>query len=170
MRAAAAVVGTIRVAHAFRVTMDTVTRLRRRARRARPGRPTALAVLAVATVATLTTLAACGTDAPTLEDLPSDIASARPHITQQEATFVLDARNRGVNITAATLTDDLETGTTTCWALKNGGVTLKQIAVDDAGKPLDNTGDALRTKQLMAAGVNAFCPDRGDQIVQLALP
>jgi predicted small lipoprotein YifL len=147
--------------------MDTVTRLRRRTR---PGRLTALAVASVATVATLTTLAACGTDAPTLKDLPSDIASARPNITQQEATFVLDARNRGVDVTAATLTDDLETGTTTCWALKNGGVTLKQIAVDDAGKPLGNTGDALRTKQLMAAGVNAFCPDHGDQIVQLALP
>jgi hypothetical protein len=147
--------------------MDTVTRLRRRAR---PLRPTALTVLAAATITTLTTLTACGSDAPTLQDLPADIASARPSISEQEARFVLDARNRGVDITAATLTDDLETGTTTCWALKNGGVTLKQIAVDDAGKPLGNTGDALRTKQLMAAGVNAFCPDHGDQIVQLALP
>ncbi len=144
--------------------MDTVTRLRRRAHLVRP---TATVVLAAAT---LTTLAACGSDAPTLQDLPSDIASARPTISQQEARFVLDARTRGVDITAATLTDDLETGTTTCWALKNGGVTLKQIAVDEAGKPLGNTGDALRTKQLMAAGVNAFCPDDGDQIVQLALP
>jgi len=144
--------------------MDTVTRLRRRAH---PLRPTALAVVAAAMV---TTLAACGSDAPTLRDLPSDIASGRPTITQQEAKFVLDARTRGVDVTAATLTDDLETGTTTCWALKNGGVTLGQIAVDDAGKPLGNTGDALRTKQLMAAGVNAFCPDHGDQIAQLALP
>ncbi|WP_323096281.1 hypothetical protein [Intrasporangium sp. YIM S08009] len=144
--------------------MDTVTRLRRRAH---PLRPTVLAVAAVATAATL---AACGSDAPTLQDLPSDIATARPSISEPEARFVLDARNRGVDVTAATLSDDLETGTTTCWALKNGGVTLKQIAVDDAGKPLGNTGDALRTKQLMAAGVNAFCPDNGDQIVQLALP
>ncbi|WP_076264071.1 DUF732 domain-containing protein [Intrasporangium flavum] len=150
--------------------MDTVSRLRRRARPARPARPARAATLAVLAAATITTLAACGSDAPTLQDLPSDIASARPSISEPEARFVLDARNRGVDITAATLTDDLETGTTTCWALKNGGVTLEQIAVDDAGKPLGNTGDALRTKQLMAAGVNAFCPDQGDQIKQLALP
>jgi hypothetical protein len=124
----------------------------------------------VAVAVAVGTLGACGSDAPTLQDLPPDIARARPGITQQEARFVLDARNRGVTITAATLEDDLQTGTTTCWALKNGGVTLRQIAVDDAGKALGNTGDALRTKELMAAGVNAFCPDHGDEIVQLGLP
>jgi hypothetical protein len=144
--------------------MDTVTRLRRRAR------PLPSAALAAVAAGALLALSACGTDAPTLKDLPADVASARPSMSEQEARFVLDARRRGVDVTAATLTDDLETGTTTCWALANGGVTLKQIAVDDAGKPLGNTGDALRTKQLMAAGVNAFCPDHGDQIVQLALP
>jgi hypothetical protein len=113
--------------------------------------------------------AACGSD-PTLSDLPPDIASARPTISAQEASFVLAAQKLGATISPATLDDDIQTGTTTCWALKNGGVQLRQIAVDDSGKPLGNTGDALRTKQLMAAGVQAFCPDLDDQVSQLGLP
>ena len=35
---------------------------------------------------------------------------------------------------------------------------------------LPNTGEALRTKQLMAAGVQTFCPDHDDQIALLDLP
>lgn len=115
-------------------------------------------------------LAACGGSDPTLADLPSDVASARPTISAEEAQFVLAAQKLGATVTGATVDDDIETGTTTCWALKNGGVDLRQIAVDDADKPLGNTGDALRTKQLMAAGVQAFCPDHDDQVSQLDLP
>jgi hypothetical protein len=114
-------------------------------------------------------LCACSSD-PTLADLPPDVASARPTISAEEADFVLAAQKLGATVTADTLDDDLETGTTTCWAVANGGVQLKQIAVDDAGKPLGNTGDALRTKQLIAAGVQAFCPDHDDEISQLNLP
>ena len=54
--------------------------------------------------------------------------------------------------------------------LRNGGVTLDQVAVDDSDEPLPNTGEALRTKQLMAAGVQTFCPDHDDQIALLKLP
>jgi len=98
------------------------------------------------------------------------VASARPSISAEEADFVLAAGKLGATVTGATVDDDIETGTTTCWALKNGGVELAQIAVDDADKPLANTGDALRTKQLMAAGVQTFCPDYADQVSQLRLP
>ena len=115
-------------------------------------------------------LAACGGSEPTLADLPSDVASARPTISAEEAQFVLAAEKLGATVTGATVDDDIETGTTTCWALQGGGVELRQIAVDDADKPLGNTGDALRTKQLMAAGVQAFCPDHDDQVAQLGLP
>ena len=136
------------------------------ARRALP-RPLAVAAAAALVAGSLT---ACGASDPTLADLPSDVASARPTISAEEAEFVLAAQKLGAKVTGATVADDIETGTTTCWALANGGVDLRQIAVDDADKPLGNTGDALRTKQLMAAGVQAFCPDRDDQVAQLDLP
>lgn len=125
--------------------------------------------LAAACVVVAGGLGACSSG-PNLDDLPSDIASAKSDITAEQAQFVLDAKKLGATMTASTLNDDLETGTTTCWALKNGGVQLSQLAVDDDEKPLDNTGDALRTKQLMAAGVQAFCTDYADQISQLNLP
>jgi hypothetical protein len=115
-------------------------------------------------------LAACSGADPTLQDLPSGVAQARPSISLEEANFVLDAEKRGATVTGESVEDDIETGTTTCWALKNGDVQVKEIAVDDAGKPLGNTGDALRTKQLMAAGITAFCPDHSSQIAQLDLP
>jgi hypothetical protein len=115
-------------------------------------------------------LAACGGTDPTLKDLPSGVAQARPSISLEEATFVLDAEKRGATVTGDSVDDDIETGTTTCWALKNGGVQVKEIAVDDDGNPLGNTGEALRTKQLMAAGISAFCPDYSSQIDQLGLP
>ena len=84
---------------------------------------------------------------------------------------MLAAEKLGAVVTGATVGDDIETGTTTCWALKNGGgVTLAEIAVDDAGKPLPGTGEGLRTKQLMAAGVQTFCPDYDNQVSQLKLP
>ena len=115
-------------------------------------------------------LAACGGSDPTLADLPSDVASARPTISTEEAQFVLAAQKLGATVTGASVADDIETGTTTCWALRNGGVQLREIAVDDAAMPLGNTGEALRTKQLMAAGVLSFCPDYYDQVSQLRLP
>ncbi|MCU1538239.1 MAG: hypothetical protein JWP82_2590 [Humibacillus sp.] len=127
----------------------------------------ALGVAALAAVA----LGACSSDTIELNDLPAGVASARPSITADEGEFVLAAGKLGVVITGATVDDDIETGTTTCWALKNGGgVTLGQIAVGDDDKPLPSTGDALRTKQLMAAGVQTFCPDYDDQVGQLKLP
>ena len=115
-------------------------------------------------------LAGCGGSDPTLGDLPAGVASARPSITADEANFVLAAQKLGATVTGASVNDDIETGTTTCWALKNSGVELAQIAVDDDDKPLPNTGEALRTKQLMAAGVQTFCPDYDDQVSQLKLP
>ena len=167
--------GTIRVAHAFRVTMDVMLqptrtsppapRTRTAARRVAVG-----AAVVVAALGTAVGLAACAGSDPTLQDLPSDIAQARPSISLEEASFVLDAQRRGATITGDSVDDDIETGTTTCWALKNGGVQVKDIAVDDAGQPLGNSGDALRTKQLIAAGITAFCPDYSSQISQLDLP
>ncbi|MEW1952616.1 hypothetical protein [Terrabacter sp. NPDC080008] len=118
----------------------------------------------------LTTLGACSSADPTLSDLPSDVASARPTISAEEARFVLAAEKLGAKVTGSSVDDDIETGTTTCWALKNGGVSLGQIAVDGDDRPLPNTGDGLRTKQLMAAGVQAFCPDYDKQVSQLKLP
>ncbi len=125
--------------------------------------------LAAACVASLGVLAGCSGQ-PNLHDLPPDIAAAKPDITAEQADFVLDANRQGAAITAASLDDDLESGTTTCWALKNGGIQLRQLAVDDSDRPLGNAGDALRTKSLMAAGIRAFCPDYGNQIGQLKLP
>ncbi|WP_139142728.1 DUF732 domain-containing protein [Humibacillus sp. DSM 29435] len=124
--------------------------------------------------AALTALALVGlsgcSSAVNLHDLPPDIAAAKPDITAEQADFVLDANRQGASITAASLDDDLESGTTTCWALKNGGIQLRQLAVDDQNRLLGNSGDALRTKALMAAGIRAFCPDYTDQIAQLKLP
>ncbi|GAA2481060.1 hypothetical protein [Terrabacter carboxydivorans] len=127
-------------------------------------------LVGVVGVAALLALGACSASEPTLADLPADVASARPSISAEEASFVLAAEKLGASITGDTVDDDLQTGTTTCWALKNGGVDLAQIAVDDNGKPLPDTGDALRTKQLMAAGVQTFCPDYDNQVPQLKLP
>ena len=125
-----------------------------------------VAALCVVTLA----LAGCGGSDPTLTDLPPDVARARPSITAEEADFVLAAQKLGATITGNTVDDDIETGTTTCWALDNGHVQLRQVAVDDDDKPLGNSGEALRTKQLMAAGVQTFCPDHDDEISQLDLP
>ncbi|WP_345506115.1 hypothetical protein [Terrabacter aeriphilus] len=139
----------------------------------RPGRPGrwSRGALAGAGVVAVLVLGGCGGSEPTLADLPAGVAEARPSISAEEADFVLAAQELGATVTGATVDDDIETGTTTCWALQNGGVDLAQIAVDDeTGKPLANTGEALRTKQLMAAGVQTFCPDHDDQIGQLRLP
>ncbi|ADU49804.1 hypothetical protein [Intrasporangium calvum] len=54
-------------------------------------------------------------------------------------------------------------------ALQNGA-TLREIAVDAAGRPLGNEGDQLRTKQLLAAAVESLCPDYEDQVADLKLP
>ena len=134
-----------------------------------PRRALAPVVTACTGVLVALALSGCGDSQPTLSDLPSDVASARPSISAEEAKFVLAAEKLGATVTGDTVDDDIETGTTTCWALKNGGVDLAQIAVDDDDKPLPNTGDALRTKQLMAAGVQALCPDYDGQIAQLKL-
>ena len=128
------------------------------------------ALAAGASLLAVLSLAACGESDPTIGDLPAGVAEARPSISAEEAQFVLAAQKLGASVTGDTVADDIETGTTTCWALKNGGVELAQIAVDDDDKPLPNTGQALRTKQLMAAGVQAFCPDYDDQVSQLQLP
>jgi hypothetical protein len=127
-------------------------------------------VAGAAVLVAVTALGACSSDDPALTDLPSDIASARPTISAEEARFVLAAEQLGATVTGATVDDDIETGTTTCWVLRNGGVGLDQVAVDENDALLPNTGEALRTKQLMAAGVQTFCPDHDDQIALLKLP
>ena len=134
------------------------------------GRVRRPAAVGAAVLVAAVSLGACSSDAPSLTDLPSDVASARPTITADEAKFVLAAEKLGARVTGATVDDDLQTGTTTCWVLRNGGVTLDQVAVDEDDQPLPNTGEALRTKQLMAAGVQTFCPDHDDQIALLKLP
>lgn len=104
-------------------------------------------------------------------DLPEDIVKARPQITAEEAAFVLDANTRGAKVTGATVNEDVETGTTTCWALKSGELTLGDIARDGAGEPLKNEdAEGLRTKQLMAAAASTLCPDYASQVPQLNLP
>ncbi len=154
--------GMIGCSHTFSLTMEMRMPLgRESSRRVRP------ALVALALVAAL---AGCSQEDPRLSDLPSDVVQARPTISAEEARFVLAARQRGVFVTGATVADDIETGTTTCWALENGGVTLGQVAVDDKDRPLRNEGDELRTKQLMAAAVESLCPDYTDQITQLKLP
>ena len=132
----------------------------------RLGHVVAGAVVLVAAVA----LGGCTNDDPALGDLPSDVASARPTISAEEARFVLAAQRLGATVTGATVDSDIETGTTTCWVLRNGGVDLDQVAVDEKDALLPNTGEGLRTKQLMAAGVQTFCPDHDDQIALLQLP
>lgn len=137
----------------------------------RPGcvRRARAALTAVAVVGVVA-LGACGGGDVRLSDLPPDVASARPTITAEEARFVLDAREKGVDVTGASVADDIETGTTVCWALKSGGVELHDIAVDEEKQPLGNEGEQLRTKRLMAAAVESLCPDYADQISQLKLP
>lgn len=114
-------------------------------------------------------LAGCSSD-PTAKDLPSDVVSARPSITVEEAKFVLAAEHLGVKVTGESVADDLETGTTTCWALRDGGVTLGEIARDSKGEPLPDSGDGLRTKKLMYAAVQSMCPTYDSQLSQLKLP
>ncbi|WP_347352940.1 DUF732 domain-containing protein [Intrasporangium sp.] len=114
-------------------------------------------------------LAACSST-PTAQDLPAGILSARPDITAEEAEFVLAAEDLGVSVTAQSVADDIEIGTTTCWALKTGGLTLGEIARDSQGAPLPNSGAGLRTKQLMYAAVRTLCPDYDSQLDQLDLP
>ena len=114
-------------------------------------------------------LAGCSS-APRRADLPSDVVAAVPTISAEQAEFVLAARERGAAVTGATVADDLETATTVCWALQNGGVTLGEIARNDADQPLGNEGEQLRTKQLMAAAVDSLCPDYTDQVAELNLP
>jgi hypothetical protein len=143
---------------------------RARAPRPRVGSPLRRGVAAASVLVAVVGLGACSSDDPALTDLPSDIASARPTISAEEARFVLAAEKLGATVTGATVDSDIETGTTTCWVLRNGGVGLDQVAVDEKDALLPNTGEALRTKQLMAAGVQTFCPDHDDQIALLKLP
>jgi hypothetical protein len=135
--------------------------------RSEPWRSVRTAAVVLALVGAV---AACSDEVPGLTDLPPDVAQARPTITADEARFVLVARERGAFVTGATVDDDIETGTTVCWALENGGVTLGDIAVDEEDQPLNNEGNQLRTKQLMAAAVESLCPDYEDQVPQLKLP
>lgn len=115
-------------------------------------------------VACLGLLAACGSSEPTRDDLPSDITSARPSITQQEAQFVLAANKRGADVTGATVTDDIESGKAVCWALDHGGIDLREMV---SGL---TPAEAPRTIAIMAAAVPAFCPDNDHQLDQLSLP
>ena len=138
-----------------------------RTHRARRPASTVASVLVVGLLAV--GLAGCSSG-PKLADLPSDVAAAMPTISAEQAEFVLAARDRGVTVTGETVADDLETGTTVCWALQNGGVTLGEIATDDGGQPLGNEGEQLRTKRLLAAAVDSLCPDYADQVGQLNLP
>ncbi|MDN5795153.1 MAG: DUF732 domain-containing protein [Intrasporangium sp.] len=117
----------------------------------------------------LVALTACSSE-PTARDLPPDVMSARPSITAEEAKFVLAVQDLGVTVTGQSVGDDIEIGTTTCWALKTGGLTLDEIARDSQGAPLPNSGDGLRTKKLMYAAVQALCPTYDSQLHQLKLP
>ena len=121
-------------------------------------------------IAGVLALAACGGGEPTAADLPPDVVTARPSITAQEATFVLAAEKLGVDVTGQSVDDDVETATTTCWALKDGGVTLGEIARESDGKPLPNEGEGLRTKRIMYAAVQALCPTYDSQLGELDLP
>lgn len=108
-------------------------------------------------------LGACGVD-PTIEDLPADIAEARPDITVEEARFVLAANDRGAAVTGDTVDDDLEAGKTICWVVEHGGVELRDVVAELP------TADRARETALMAAAITAFCPDRADQLSQLDAP
>lgn len=120
-------------------------------------------VRATATASLLGVLAACGSSDPTRDDLPQDVVDARPSITLEEAKFVLAARELGVDVTGSSVADDLETAKTVCWALKEGGVQVGEIA----GELTQD--DALRTKRIMKAGIESLCPEFDDQVDQLDL-
>jgi hypothetical protein len=107
---------------------------------------------------------ACGAGDPKLDDLPPDIREARSTITVDEAKFVLAARALGVDVTGLSVAEDIETAKTVCWALKEGGVEVKEIAAELSAD------DALRTKRIMKAGIEALCPEYVDQLEQLDLP
>lgn len=118
-------------------------------------------VTAPGLIACLGLLAACNGGDPTAADLPSDITAARPGITVEEATYVLDANAHGAGITGATVDDDIETGTTVCWALENGGIQVGELAAELTPQ------EAPRVRILIAAAVPAFCPDFESQLGQL---
>jgi hypothetical protein len=124
---------------------------------ARVAQATAVAVLAGI-------LAACGGADPSRDDLPQDIVDARPTISVEEAKFVLAARELGVDVTGASVGEDLETAKTVCWALKEGGLQVREIAAELT------QDDALRTKRIIKAGIESLCPDYTDQVGQLELP
>lgn len=122
-------------------------------------------VQVTATTILVAVLAACGgADEPTREDLPQEILDARPSISVEEARFVLAARELGVDVTAASVLEDLETAKTICWTLKEGGVKVGDIASQLT------EDDALRTKRIMKAGIQTLCPEFKDQVNQLELP
>jgi hypothetical protein len=121
-------------------------------------------------IAGVLALAGCGGGEPTASDLPPGVVTARPSITTEEARFVLAAKKLGVDVSGQSVDDDVETATTTCWALKEGGVTLGEIARESDGKPLPNEGDGLRTKRIMYAAVQALCPKYDSQLGELDLP
>ena len=155
--------------HAFSLTMET--RMPPRSLRAGRARRLASRFASVLVAGLLGGIGLAGcSSAPKVADLPPDVVAAMPTISAEQAEFVLAARERGAAVTGATVADDLETGTTVCWALQNGGVTLGDIAKDEDDQPLGNTGDQLRTKRLMAAAVDSLCPDYADQVGQLNLP
>ncbi len=126
--------------------------------------------LVASAVVGLLALASCSGAEPAAADLPADVVTARPSITVDEARFVLAAEKLGVDVTGESVDDDLETATTTCWALKDGGLTLGEIARESDGSPLPDQGEGLRTKRIMYAAVQALCPDFDSQLDQLALP
>lgn len=116
-------------------------------------------------VALIGVLAACGGgDQPTRADLPKDVVQARPSITAEEAKFVIDAQRLGVDVTGTTVDDDLENAKTVCWALKDGGASVKDMATQLTGD------DVLRTKRVMKAAIESLCPDFDGQVGQLGLP
>lgn len=122
-------------------------------------------VWAAATATLVAVLAGCGgAEEPTLQDLPQDVREARPTISAEEAKFVLAARKLGVDVTGTSVEEDLETAKTVCWTLKEGGVQVRDIA----GQLTED--DALRTKRIMKAGIQALCPQFDGQVDQLGLP
>ena len=130
--------------------------------RGRFGRAAAGTVVALGSALAVSLLAACGGGDLTASDLPAGITAARPSISVDEAKFVLDANAHGADITGATVDDDIETGTTICWALKNGGVQVKDLVAQLTPE------EAPRATILMAAAIPAFCPDYDLQVGQLS--
>lgn len=122
-------------------------------------------VRVIAPALLLAALAACGGgDEPNRGDVPREILDARPSISLEEAQFVLDAREGGVDISGASVGEDIETAKTICWTLKEGGVQVGDIASQLT------EDDALRTKRLMKAAIEALCPEFQAQVNQLKLP